>query len=240
MREMMMMSNILDHITLVNLPPDQFEQTETPKCQLYIHHTASNPSPYDAITWWNTTPEKVGTAFIIGRGNGTTTYQGKPVSWVDGAIIQTFPSKNWAWHLGLKLEHLRVAGSKAKSNAWLNQNSIGIEINNWGPLTKTAKGYTNYLNTVVPDKDVIELTTPWRGFKYFERYTEAQMDFLGELLVFLGQKWNIPTKYQGDRIFDICIDALQGNSGVFTHASVRPDKTDCSPQPILINLLKSI
>jgi hypothetical protein len=33
---------------------------------------------------------------------------------------------------------------------------------------------------------------------------------------------------------------LMGDPGVYTHNSVRPDKTDVSPQPKLIDMLKKL
>ena len=50
---------------------------------------------------------------------------------------------------------------------------------------------------------------------------------------------NIPLKYNPD-IWDVTTRALKGESGVYTHNSVRYDKVDVSPQPKLIEMLQSL
>ena len=226
--------SVLNKIISVPLAADQYFPEETKKTQIYVHHTAGSSDPYGVFKWWASTPDRIATSFIIG---GVPT---KGANWKDGDIIQCFSSKHWGWHLGLKAAHLAPGGQKAKTNTELNKMSIGIEICNWGQLTKTPKGFKNYAGGIVSDKEVVELTTPFKGFKYYHRYTQAQLDNTAELITFLGDRWQIPVKYLGDRIFGICPDALQGASGLYTHVSVRPDKWDVVPQPDMIAMLKSL
>lgn len=222
--------SILDKITMVPLAADQYFPDETKKTQIYIHHTAGNPDPYSVFKWWASTPDRVATAFIIG---GKPTKDG--VNWKDGDIVQVFGSGKWAHHLGLKKEHLR-----SKSNTELNKCSIGIEICSWGQVTMSAKGYLTYTNNVLFGNDVVKYDNKFRGFNYYQAYTQPQLSNLYDLLQFLCQKWNIPKEYKGDAIFDINADALNGVPGIYTHVSVRPDKNDCHPQPELISVLKSL
>jgi hypothetical protein len=224
--------NILEKIIFKPLPETQYLREPSSKNQIYLHHTASSPNPYGVLEDWALTPPRIGTAFIIG---------GKPDRrnlWKDGDIVQAFSSKFWAWHLGLTNNHLRAGGPRAKTNTELNKNSIGIEICNWGQLTLRNGKFINYVGREVNESEVIELS--YRGHRYFQRYTEAQIEATYHLLKYLGQTWNIPLKYKGDRIFNICPEALQGESGVWTHTSVRPDKVDCFPQPELIQMLNSL
>lgn len=226
--------SVLEKIKTVPFTSTQYVDEASPKQQIYVHHTASSPDPYGVVKWWETTPDKIATSFVIA---------GKPDSsgkWKDGDIIQCFGTAKWAWHLGLTAKHLKAGGPKAWNNKELNRQSIGIEICSWGQLTKTDAGFKNYVGRIVPDGEVAELATPWRGFKYYQKYTQAQLDNVGELLQFLGNKWNIPLTYKGARMFDVCADALQGAPGVWTHASVRPDKNDCFPQTELISMLSSL
>jgi N-acetyl-anhydromuramyl-L-alanine amidase AmpD len=226
--------SVLQKIKLVPFAAQHFMDEVSEKKQIYIHHTASSPNPYGVVKWWETTPERVATSFIVG---GTP---GKSTDWKDGDIIQVFGSNRWAWHLGLKPHHLAKGGPKAKSNTVLNKESIGIEICSWGQLTSTADGFKNYAGGRVADWEVCELATPYKGFKYYQKYTPAQLQNTFDLLKFLGEKWHIPVKYKGDRIFDICPEALQGESGIWSHTSVRPDKFDCFPQPELISMLSAL
>jgi N-acetyl-anhydromuramyl-L-alanine amidase AmpD len=229
------MSDVIQKIKMVPFPTDQYMKVDTRKTQIYVHHTASSPNPYGVVDWWKTTPERVSTSFVIaGKPSATET------RWKDGDIIQLFSSANWGWHLGLTKAHLSRGGRTSRTSTQLNSESIGIEICNWGQLRKTDKGFINYAGGRVADADVCELTTPFKGFKYYQKYTTAQLDNTAELITFLGKRWNIPVQYQGDRIFDICPDALQGKSGVWTHNSVRPDKFDVFPQPEIIQMLKSL
>ena len=52
--------------------------------------------------------------------------------------------------------------------------------------------------------------------------------------------YNIPLGYRGDKIWDVSEEALKGEVGVWTHVSDRPDKSDCHPQPELLEMLKSL
>lgn len=226
--------SVLDKIKMVPLAIDQYVREEVNKTQIVVHHTASSPDPYGVLKWWNSTPDKIAVSFVIG---GVPPANG---SWKDGDILQCFGSNFWAWHLGLTEKHLQAGGPNAKTNKYLNSTAIGIEICNWGQLTKTDRGYVNYVGTVVPDYQVVELATPFRGFKYYQKYTQAQLDNTGELIQFLGKKWNIPVTYKGDSLFNVSPAALQGESGVWSHVSYRPDKNDCFPQTELITMLKSL
>lgn len=129
------MSNILDRITMLQLPPDQFVPEDSTKRQIFLHHTASGPSPYGVLDYWRATPDKIATAFIIGGAVS------KGAKWKDGDIVQCFGSNRWAWHLGLTAKHLMAGAPGQSNNVNMNKFSIGIEICNWGQLTKTDKGY---------------------------------------------------------------------------------------------------
>jgi N-acetyl-anhydromuramyl-L-alanine amidase AmpD len=225
---------ILDLITLNVLPDNQYEKSESSKSQIYVHHTASSPDPFGVCKWWNSNAEKVAVAFVIGGAPHTGG------AWKDGQIVQCFGSQYWAWHLGLTAAECAVGGPNHKTNTYINQHSIGIEICNWGGLQLTSKGYVSYAGVVVPESQIIEYPTPFRGYKYFQKYTMSQLDSLHQLLTYLSTKYSIPSEYKGDRIFDICVDALCGAPGIYSHVSVRKDKSDCHPQPELINVLKTV
>jgi len=226
--------SILDKIDFHPLDADQYYHEKIAKKQIYLHHTASNPDPYGVLRWWNHTPEIIATAFIIG-GSAK-----KNDAWKDGSIVQVFNSSYWAWHLGLKREHLAMGGNLARPSKELNQISIGIEICNWGYLTESDNGFKSYAGVVVPDAYVVELDQPYRGHKYYQKYTDAQLETTRELVYYLCNKWSIPTMYKGDDMFDIDARPLQGDPGIWTHTSVRPDKTDCFPQKELVEMLRSL
>lgn len=222
--------NKSEDIKLFDFPKTQYIQEEKPKVQIYLHHTAGNSDPFGVFTYWSTNIERVATCVTIG---------GKPKKkddFVDGQIVQGFPSKEWAYHLGLKESTFHKFNLPYKS---LDRNAIGIEICNWGQLTRKNSRFYSWSNNIVPDEEIIELEKPFRGFKYFHNYTDAQIVSVEKLLRYWGEKYNIPLKYHED-IFDVNARALNGESGVFTHCSVRYDKVDIYPHPKLIEMLKSL
>lgn len=221
---------ILDDIKMDTLPDDQYVKEETNKNTIYIHHTASSADAEGVRNYWASNEEAVGTAFIIaGRDTGTT-------KWKDGEIVQCFSSKYWAWHLGLKADKMPAGHAPSRQ---LNSQAIGIELCNWGYLSKNASGeFINYAGGKVPADQVVELE--YNGQKYWHTYTEAQIESLRQLLLFLGDKWKIPLEYKGFEMFSLNDRAFKGEPGIWTHTSVRTDKWDCFPMPELITMLESL
>jgi N-acetyl-anhydromuramyl-L-alanine amidase AmpD len=220
---------ISPNVTFLKLPDTQYVNKVYPKNQIVVHHTASSGNPYGVLEWWRQTKEAVGTAFVIGRGTGK--------NWKDGEILQCFSSNKAGWHLGLKAKHL-VKGGKTSSE--LNLTSVGIELCSWGQLSsKDGKFYT-YEGSVVPESQVLTLDTPHRGYRFYQSYTEAQLESLQVLLRYLCDRYDITNVYKGDAIFDIDPRCLKGERGIWTHVSCRPDKFDCFPQKGLIEVLSSL
>lgn len=211
----------------VSFPSSQYIQEEHPKVQVYLHHTAGNASGEQVFAGWATNPERIATCVAI---------SGKGTNCVDGQIVQGFSSKYWAYHLGLKESTFNKYGVPYKS---LDKISIGIEICNWGQLKKVGSKYFNYVNRVVPEDEVIQLETPYKGFEYFHNYTDAQIESVKDLLLLWKDRYGINLEYRED-IWDVTPRALKGENGVFTHNSVRTDKVDVYPHPKLIAMLKSL
>lgn len=219
-------------ITQYAFPESQYIREENVKYQIYLHHTAGNADPFGVYRFWSTNPERIAVCVVVGGKPG------RDANWIDGEIAQGFSSKYWAFHLGLKESTFEKYGVPYKS---LDKISIAVEICNWGQLTynKVDGKFYNYVNRAVPQNEVCELDTPFKGFKYFHAYTDAQIEAVRELLILWNQRFGIPLEYNPD-IFDISIRALRGDGGVFTHNSVRTDKVDISPQPKMIAMLKSL
>ena len=228
-----MTNNILKRIKLVDFPENQYIRKETKKTQIYLHHTAGSSSPFQVIDFWESNPERIATSFIVaGRPPGGVK------AWYDGQIVQAFSSKYWGQHLGVK-QSAMPPGSPSSID--LQRNSIGIEITNWGWLKPDSEGrMRTYINSIVPDNDVIDLGIEYRGFRYWHSYTDAQLQSVRDLLVLLCQKWNIPKKFKGNEMFNLNNSALMGEPGIWSHTSVRKDKTDVYPHPKLIEMLKSL
>ena len=205
------------------LKESQYYKEVTPKKILVLHHTVSGVGVAGDIAWWNKTPEKVGTPFIIDR---------------TGVIYQVFDEKYWIHHLGIK-QHLLTQFGSTVSNTRLNQLSIGIEIDSWGGLTRRDGKWYNTAAKVVPDCDVVQYPQGYRGYNAYERYTPQQIQSVKELLIHLGKKHGISLKYNPD-MWELNRRALVGYHGVWSHTSYRPDKSDVHPQLELIEMLKSL
>jgi|GEM_PF-675463 len=230
----------LEEIVQERLPDAEYYHDESEKRQIYIHHTASSGSPYSAINWWKRKSVRVATFIVVaGKPNRSSS------PYKDGELYQCFSSKKWAHHLGIHGRGNKLTGSLAQyktseHNRLLNMQSVGIEIANWGQLTYKDGKYYSYANVEVPADEVTTYKKPYQGFKYYHKYSAAQIESLRKLLLYLCEQYRIPPTYHGDQIFKLYEPALRGDKGIFTHTSVRSDKFDCHPQPELIAMLKSL
>ena len=220
------------------LSDDEYIRTETRKETIYLHHTAGGSRPDWTVGGWekdtdnNGNSLKVATAYVIGRKSSSSNES----IW-DGKIIRTFDDRYWAYHLGLKQEIFASQGVAYQS---IDKIAIGIEICNWGPLDKRGDKYYNYVDREVSQDQVCELPTPYKGHKYYHAYTDAQIQSVKELLEYWKKIYNIPITYNEKEMWDISKKGLSGIPGVYTHNSYRKDKSDISPQPKMIAMLKSL
>lgn len=209
------------------LPESQYRKEEYIKKQIYLHHTVSGPGAEGDINYWKSTPDRVATCVVIER---------------DGDIYECFNPKYCAAHLGITSDLAKKYGDKSvpNPNELLLRHSIGIEIDSWGGLTKNDKGqWINSAKQVMPSSDIIEYPNGFRGFKAFEKYTTQQIETVKYLLEKWCKEFGIPKTYNAD-IWDICKRAYSLESGIFTHVSVRPDKSDMHPQPDMIETLQNL
>ena len=199
----------------------QFIAENTKKNQIYLHHTAGNKNPVATIRGWAKNKERVATAFVIGY---------------EGTIAQAFSSRDWAWHLGVKDSVFKGQKLPYKN---LDKYSVGIELTNWAYLVEKGGKYYNYVGGVVDKSEVTWLEKPFKNHKTWHKYSDKQIEATRELLIYLGKTYGISLKYNDD-IFSLNTRALKGENGLFTHNSVRVDKSDVYPCPRLINMLKGL
>ena len=90
-----------------------------------------------------------------------------------GAIKQCVPFNTVGWHAGKS----EWADRNGKLHVGLNSNSIGIEIENWGPLRRTGSGWVSWTGESVDAGKVIEARhkfgVPDGGWEIF---TDAQIE----------------------------------------------------------------
>lgn len=248
----------LDNLTIardsrykfIYFPENQYIRDKTNKIQIVLHHTVSGDKGGVSgdIKWWRYKGERVATAFIISR---------------DGGIYQLFNTDYWAYHLGLTSDFINSKGTN-KSNEYLNEITIGVEIDSWGGLIQytSPNGITGWYPTIMDSDGNLQSFEPkknaeivenvqlynsqngypngFRGFHGFEKYTTRQINAVNDLILSLNKKYpGIDLTYKTD-MWDVSTNALNGISGVWTHVSYRDDKSDCHPQPELINMLKEL
>jgi N-acetyl-anhydromuramyl-L-alanine amidase AmpD len=194
---------------------------EYEKRQVYLHHTAGSAEGERQFSFWQGDPVKVATCVCISR---------------DGEIVQGYSSRYWAYHLGMRTSHFKAHGLNYQN---LDKHSIGVEICNWGWLTERSGEFYTYVGSKIPKDRVIALDEPYRGHTYWESYTDEQIASVIDLLRLWEDRYGIDISYRDD-IWDVNKRALSGDNGVFTHNSVRPDKTDVYPHPGLIDALKKL
>lgn len=200
----------LDEIIQYPLSEGQYIREKTEKNQIVLHHTASGRNPYAVINYWNQTREKVATCVVIGG---------------DGSIVQCFASEYWAGHIG---------------NDEYSRNSIGIEICSWGFLEKKGEKYISWAGVEVPANEVIEYQKNFKGKKYFQKYTQAQIDAVEKLLRYWNKKYGIPLDYNEKDMWGISENAQNKVAGIYTHNSFLASKSDIHPQPEIIKMLKNL
>jgi N-acetyl-anhydromuramyl-L-alanine amidase AmpD len=214
------------------------------KNTIWLHHTAGGSRPDWSINGWekdylkdkmgrpildidgNLQPLKVGTSYVIGRRSSTT----DDTLW-DGKILRAFDDKYWAYHLGISSNSIQ-----------LNSQSVGIEICNYGPLTLGKDGrFYNYVNKPISENNVVKLDRPFRGFEYFERYTDEQLESTRKLIIYLVNKYAITLegKIYNEKWFDYDEKWFK-TGGIRSHSQVRRDKYDIFPQKEMIQMLNSI
>lgn len=224
------------------LSKKSYYQELIPKDSIFIRHTSGYYRPDWVINSWgkdrseSTNQIRLGSAFVIGGKSNSISTGSK----FDGLIFKAFNPGMWAHHLFIK----------AKNNTFLNQKSIGVEICNFGELQKTVNGefYTKS-NIKINPENVTVLNDPFRKQRYFQSYTDQQLESLYNLLIYLGNEFEINLKkglqsniqkFGVTKAFDIQDTAIKGLPGVWSHSNVRIDKLSCYPHPNLVKTILSL
>jgi len=201
----------------------------------FIHHTAGWDNPYNVVRNWNNDKRgRVATQYVIGGSN----VKGKTKH--DGVVVECFPNNYLGWHLG------KVGAFK------ISKLSGGVELCNFGYLTKKGDKYYTYVNTEVKPEYVCDLGYKFRGHQYWHAYTDKQIESLRLLILHLRDIYpkmdlvNGLPKLLKEGVspadaFEFNSDAYNAKQfGLWTHTSVRKDKFDCFPQPELVEMLKQL
>lgn len=201
----------------------QYFQEDVAKDSVFLHHTGGGGAE-EAVQWWNQTPDRVGTALFVDR---------------EGRALQDFEIAHWAYHLG-------IAGVKNDRD----KKSVGIEIISYGFVLPEGEGkdlkyyayplYPNMKQRVrIANDQVVELDQAWRGFKFWHKYTDAQVETIVLLLQYLVKRFNIKVQKDITNFWEYDASVAKENKpGIWSHTTVRKDgKWDIFPQPNLIEAI---
>lgn len=229
-------SNTVDGLAIERhpLPAGQYFEGPTKKEYLFLHHTAGWNNPFRTVdNWANDDRGRIATQFVIGSPHpktGDTSY--------DGVVVECFGDAGYAWHLG-------KSGSRQ-----MHKTSVGIEVCNFGWLTRSEDNYVTYANTIVENDQVLDLGYEFRGKRYWHRYSEQQIDALRKLIPEVARRHDIDVRkglverlqtMEPAEAFEWNENAYHGRiKGMWTHTNTRQDKSDLSPQPELVAMLLSL
>lgn len=142
------------------------------------------------------------------------------------------PKGYWAWHLGV--------------GRWdLDSSAIGIELCSYGWLKKVGDQYYNAYDGEVSANKVYDFgTKPFKWNRYYEKYTDAQLQSLVKLLGYLMGFYDIPLdkeSFKNQSAFQLNKKAFQAQTkGVFTHNTFLLGKSDICPQDNILAAIDSV
>jgi len=211
------------------LPHGEYIDEITEKEYVFLHHTAGWHKPKQVVdSWGRDSRGKVATEFVLGgpsiKGNDNS---------YDAEMIQCFPEGCYGWHLGKNGSH------------YMHKHSIGIEVCNFGWI---KEGKT-YAGTTAHESQIVKLAQPFRGYEYWHKYSEKQIEAIRLWLLWIAERDSIDIrkglveeiKKKGADGFEFNEDAYYGKvKGLWTHTNVRKDKVDMFPQQELIDMLISL
>jgi len=189
-----------------------------PKKQIVWHHSAGSDNAQAIFKDWQTDKRwHVATAIAIQD---------------DGSIARGYDEgEGWAVHIGA--HDIRLPNYRE-----LETQSIGVEICNWGYLSEKNGKFLAWAGYEIPKEKVIELN--YKGFKYFEKYTDKEIETLKIWTLLNAMRFDISLKYNEADMWGVSARACAGANGIFTHNSFVSWKSDVSPQPKLIEMAQSL
>jgi len=182
---------------------------------------------------------RVGTAFAIERS---------------GEIFQAFEPKYAAYATALahasngfdpKSPFAKEFKEKYYRNyhqqTYIDFSAVQVELCNWGYLENRNGTFYNYVNKAVTSdrNEVQHYAGGFKGYEWYQKYTDAQIESLRQMLLWCHQEFKIPLDYHAD-MWDLSLRAIAGEPGVWSHTSYLCWKSDAHPQPELVEMLKSL
>jgi hypothetical protein len=127
----------------------------------------------------------------------------------------------------------------------MHANSVGIEVCNFGYL----KDGRTYAGSTVHEDQRVELDKAFKGYKTWHKYSDAQIESLRKLILFIADRDNLDVrkglpeliKQYGARAFEWNEDAYYGRiKGLWSHSNTNKGKSDMFPQENLMDMLTEL
>ena len=129
-----------------------------------LHYTAGGGG---AVSWFQNPTARASSHFVVTR---------------NGKIVQMVDLERSAWHAGQRGR--RAVDIKP------NRSSVGIEIVNWGLLSRGRGGFRTYTGALVPPDEVVK-----SAGRYWQRYAETQLAAVVDLVAWLCDSLGIPRRF---------------------------------------------
>ena len=149
---------------------------------IVIHYT--NGAAEGAYSWWQNRYPGTSAHYLIRR---------------DGSIIQSVPEIYASYHLGCYWNEEFCAGcpdALCDNHGYFYdpvETTIAVELENAGPVFKSAGWYTDIFKTPIPENAAVffyEGVDPlYRASRYYEAFPEEQLDSLEKLIALLEERY---------------------------------------------------
>jgi N-acetyl-anhydromuramyl-L-alanine amidase AmpD len=189
----------------MRLGPEHYVDVEYHKDLIVLHHTVGGTA-MSTFDWWRKEdpPRRAVSPLMIEK---------------TGKIYELFDHNYWAYHL-------KMPGTRGVHD----KRSIGIGIVTEGPL-KEFEGRLYCFDRISPRTefkgDFYDHGSNWRGSRYYDAYSEKQIDALISLIDYLCEVYGIPRRTPADHLS--YNPDLREYKGIIGHHHVRADKSDIHP-----------
>lgn len=258
-----------ENYKFIYFPESRYIKDETKKLQIVLHHTVSGGKEdvADDVRYWRDKGENVATSFIVSRTgqifqlfntNFWAYHLGLELDYLNNLNVEETNLSLNSKSIGIEIDSWGglLPGESDEGEGWFP--TLMDDDGNLQTFIPKKNAKPINIENVQEYNEENGYPKGFRDFYAFEKYTKAQINAVREIIISLKEKYgDIDLKYNKD-MWDINYDentnpigspdgakgismnALNGSSGIWTHVSYRKDKSDCHPQPELINMLKSL
>lgn len=139
----------------------------------------------------------------------------------EGEIYQIIPPETYSNYIDIKT---------------YNKSAIIISLENLGWLRKNPLkgGYINWIGNIYKDR-IYE--RKWRGYFFWQPYTEVQMESLSKLIKKLCMDFSIPETFIGH---NVKVDKIEKFHGIASYSNYDTERTDLNPSFNFEEIIKTV